>query len=125
MIIDITIQQAICDQCGFKWNLHKVIPIKCGRCQTKKWNEHSTATAIRITEEVNIPIVATKKKTIQDLQDLINKVPVKSPQLETPVEEEEVWIYLPNTFENGEILYWRKKPKQLPECYKRESDLGI
>jgi len=33
------------------------------------------------------------------------------------------WIEMPQTFENGEILYWRRKLKGKPECYRRESNL--
>ena len=42
-----------------------------------------------------------------------------------PITEQEPadhWIYLDNTFENGDILFWRQKPKGKPECYKRESN---
>ena len=33
------------------------------------------------------------------------------------------WIEMPQTIENGDILYWHRKPKGKPVCYKRESNL--
>ena len=35
----------------------------------------------------------------------------------------ETWIEDPQTYENGEILYWHHKPKCKPVCYRRESSL--
>src|ERR1044072_9468389 len=36
-------------------------------------------------------------------------------------ESGEDWLARPTTIKNGEILYWRRKPKGKPVCYKRES----
>lgn len=35
--------------------------------------------------------------------------------------EPDDWIEMPDTFENGETLHWRRKPKGKPVCYGRES----
>lgn len=35
---------------------------------------------------------------------------------------EDVWIEMPTTKENGETLYWHRKIKGSPVCYKRETD---
>ena len=46
------------------------------------------------------------------------------PEASNEQESEGNWIEMPTTYENGEILYWRRKLKGKPVCYRRESDLG-
>lgn len=35
---------------------------------------------------------------------------------------EDSWIEMPTTIENGETLYWHRKVKGSPVCYKRETN---
>ncbi len=66
-------------------------------------------------------IVDERKSVLNALQAKIDGIEsgVNAPNIETV---EDHWIEMPTTRENGDILYWRKKLKGNPVCYKRERD---
>jgi len=69
-----------------------------------------------------LPTIADERKSVLNaLQAKIDGIQSGSiaPKIETV---EDHWIELPTTRENGDILYWRKKLKGNPVCYKRERD---
>ncbi len=69
-----------------------------------------------------LPTIADERKSVLNaLQAKIDGIQSGSiaPKVETV---EDHWIELPTTRENGDILYWRKKLKSNPVCYKRERD---
>lgn len=65
---------------------------------------------------------AEKIANLKMLQDavILGMNPLKEVE---PEQVEDKWIYDKETYENGEILHWRHKPKGKPEIWKRESDL--
>lgn len=76
--------------------------------------------AEEITEP--LPTIADERKSVLNaLQAKIDSIQSGdiAPKIETA---EDHWIELPTTRENGDILYWRKKLKGNPVCYKRERD---
>jgi len=76
--------------------------------------------AEEITEP--LPTIADERKSVLNaLQAKIDGIQSGNiaPKIETV---EDHWIELPTTRENGDILYWRKKLKGNPVCYKRERD---
>jgi len=78
------------------------------------------AETIEITEP--LPTIADERKSVLNaLQAKIDGIQSGNiaPKIETV---EDHWIELPTTRENGDILYWRKKLKGNPVCYKRERD---
>jgi len=78
------------------------------------------AETIEITEP--LPTIADERKSVLNaLQAKIDGIQSGkiAPKIETV---EDHWIELPTTRENGDILYWRKKLKGNPVCYKRERD---
>jgi len=69
-----------------------------------------------------LPTIADERKSVLNaLQAKIDGIQSGNiaPKIETV---EDHWIELPTTRENGDILYWRKKLKGNPVCYKRERD---
>jgi hypothetical protein len=69
-----------------------------------------------------LPTIADERKSVLNaLQAKIDGIQSGSiaPKIEMV---EDHWIELPTTRENGDILYWRKKLKGNPVCYKRERD---
>lgn len=69
-----------------------------------------------------LPTIADERKSVLNaLQAKIDGIQSGSiaPKIETV---DDHWIELPTTRENGDILYWRKKLKSNPVCYKRERD---
>lgn len=100
MLSSIKGYQCECDKCGHSWKSFQ-IPKMCtnSKCRTVKWNGFEP-------EEVKAPKEVLKEKPI--------KIPV----------EDLDWIYLSDSYQDGEVLSWRKKPKGIPQCYKRTSDLS-
>jgi len=67
------------------------------------------------------PIADERKNVLNALQAKIDGI--QSGSIASKIETaEDHWIELPTTRENGDILYWRKKLKGNPVCYKRERD---
>lgn len=66
-------------------------------------------------------ITDNRKDVLTALQAKIDGIQSGSiaPKVETV---EDHWIEMPTTRENGDILYWHKKPKGNPINYKRERD---
>lgn len=73
------------------------------------------------TAQPSQPITDERKSVLNALQAKIDGIQSGSiaPKIEMV---EDHWIELPTTRENGDILYWRKKLKGNPVCYKRERD---
>lgn len=67
-----------------------------------------------------IPMTRTEK--LDNLRDIISDIESGKPSPFIETEADELWIDDGVTYENGEVLYWRHKPKQKPVIWKRESD---
>ena len=79
-----------------------------------------------ICEPESIETVQKDVEPIPDKKPIQNALQAKIDAIvsgETkPVEVVETWLEMPTTVENGETLYWRRKPKGAPQCYKRETN---
>jgi hypothetical protein len=72
-------------------------------------------------EPMQAPI-DTRKDVLTALQAKIDSIQNAPAKIETI---DDNWIELPTTRENGDILYWHKKLKGYPICYKRERDWDV
>lgn len=89
-----------CQRCGYQWQPRAVQPKSCPACKSYKWNLAKDKPAKEIVKEVD----------------------AAAPE----PEPDDDWIYLDKpTYEGGEILHWRRRPKGQPVIWKRESDLGV
>jgi len=118
-----------CDKCGHNWTTKSnKVPIRCAECNSVKWNEKSAPAPIPSTlgEPESIETVPKDVEPIPDKKAIQNALQAKIDAIvsgETkPVEVVETWLEMPTTVENGETLYWRRKRKGAPQCYKRETN---
>lgn len=66
-------------------------------------------------------ITDNRKDVLNALQAKIDAIESGSSETKTaPVDNS--WIEMPQTIENGETLYWHRKIKGVPVCYKRETN---
>lgn len=115
-----------CDKCKAEWitRTHE-IPVRCAKCNSVKWNEFSAPASQQISEdhakrivEVSQPIVDDRKTLLASLQAKIDGIEDEPKQIAI----DDNWIEMPTTIENGETLYWHRKIKGAPVCYKRETN---
>lgn len=111
MITEELCQFAICDACGYKWQLQKVLPKKCRKCQTIKWNEHSLPAEIKSAQN-SLPTSTSSnsnpppkgKLSIDELRVLIEQKEIKKEEVIQDVEES--WKFTndkPEYHENGRV----------------------
>ena len=66
-------------------------------------------------------ITDNRKDVLNALQAKIGAIESGSSETKTaPVDNS--WVEMPQTIENGETLYWHRKIKGSPVCYKRETN---
>jgi hypothetical protein len=71
--------------------------------------------------KVSEPIVDERKTILEALQAKIAGIESGTNETKTaPIDDN--WIEMPTTIEDGQTLYWHKKPKGYPVCYKRETN---
>lgn len=70
-----------------------------------------------ILEPTQTP-VDTRKDVLNALQAKIDGI--QSGSIRSVQTIDDIWIEMPTTIENGETLYWHRKIKGAPVCYKRE-----
>lgn len=131
MITELMVYRCRCSKCPHAWTTktHDV-PAKCPQCKRVTWNDDNIAELTIIPAVDPEPVVSpvfrseqVKQETLAALRAMTSGASAQTiaePVTVEPVEDE--WIYDPNTFENGDILYWRHKPRQKPVVYKRETD---
>ncbi len=56
MIVEKTIQFAVCDKCGFDWALRSVMPKTCGRCKSRLWNSSSQEPQKKELPKISTPV---------------------------------------------------------------------
>lgn len=152
-IKEIKINECGCDKCGHKWETHTV-PVICPRCKTKKWDRAGEGSDLILTSEpgpepTSVPLPAPVPASVPGKSEFtcFRCGEVFESGYANPARcegcgaadwdqeseegaaglEEKVsgdWIELPQTFENGEILYWRRRLKGKAQCYRRETDLA-
>lgn len=132
MINEITNYRCKCNKCNHLWTTKTFdVPSKCPKCKRVTWNEGSDP-APRFNAQRSAQIAQPSQPIQAEPKDALTAF-IEKAQAKKGIAPSEIimtepepmtdnWIEMPQTIENGETLYWHRKIKGAPICYKRETN---
>jgi hypothetical protein len=124
MITELICYKCKCSKCNHLWTTKgNDLPKACPnpKCKRITWNDDfdfsKSPVSIPNPEPIQAPVIE-KKTVLNALQAKIDGITDTPKQIVV----DDNWIEMPTTIENGETLYWHRKIKGSPVCYKRETN---